>query len=94
MGLKLSDVSPVASLLSGEGLIKHAGIIPHLLTKRQDKKRDAREKLAEDAKLAEEAKLKKSIDGAAKAVMRSGGRTRSRPVDGKAIKGKTRGRFV
>ncbi|WP_347852160.1 hypothetical protein [Planktomarina sp.] len=53
MGLKLSDVSPAASLLSGEGLIKHAGIIPHLLTKRQDKKRDA-----------------------------------------KAIKGKTRGRFV
>jgi hypothetical protein len=92
MGLKLSDVSPIASIMSGEGLIKHAGIIPHLLTKRQDKKRDAREKLAEGARLAEETKLKKTIDGAAK--MRSGGRTRSKPIDGVAIRGKTKGRFV
>jgi len=78
--------------MSGEGLIKHAGIIPSLLTRRQDEKRDARKKLAEDASLAEETKLKKTIDGAAK--MSAGGRTRSRPIDGKAIRGKTRGRFV
>jgi len=91
MGLKLSDVSPIASIMSGEGYGRK-GIIPHLLTKRQDKKRDAREKLAEDARLAEETKLKKTIDGAAK--MRSGGRTRSKPIDGVAIHGKTKGRFV
>ena len=91
MGIKFSDVSPLGSLI-GEGSV--GGIIPYLLHKRQNKKQDGREKLAEDAKLAEEAKLKKAIDGASKAVMRSGGRTRSRPIDGKAIKGKTIGRFV
>jgi hypothetical protein len=92
MGLKLSDVSPIASLIKGEGLIEHAGIIPSLLTRRQDDKREAREKLAKEAEAAEKLKLKATIDGAAK--MRSGGRTRSKPIDGVAIRGKTKGRFV
>ena len=38
MGLKLSDISPAASLIKGEGLMNYAGIIPAMLTEKRKKK--------------------------------------------------------
>mgnify|MGYP003986805753 CR=1 FL=1 len=88
MGLKLTDISPAASLIKGEGLMNYAGIIPAMLTE----KRKQKKKEAEDLKETEKLKTESMISEASK--MKAGGRTRSRPIDGCATRGKTKGRFV
>ena len=98
MGLKLSDVSPVASLIKGEGIMDYAGILPAYLSKRRkDKKADkAASRLAGEE--AEKDRMNKVMSGStapsSTAMMSKGGVTRSRPIDGKAIRGKTRGRKI
>tara|TARA_R110000772_G_scaffold80156_1_gene171278 strand:+ start:371 stop:664 length:294 start_codon:yes stop_codon:yes gene_type:complete len=97
MGLKLSDVSPVASLIEGEGIMDYAGILPAYLSKRRkDKKADkAASRLAGEE--AEKDRLNKVMSGStapSSTAMRNGGVTRSRPIDGKAVRGKTRGRKI
>jgi len=97
MGLKLSDVSPVASLIKGEGIMDYAGILPAYLSKRRkDKKADkAASRLAGEE--AEKDRLNKVMSGStapSSTAMRNGGVTRSRPIDGKAVRGKTRGRKI
>lgn len=88
MGLKLTDISPAASLIKGEGLMNYAGIIPAMLTEKRKKKK----KEAADLKETEKLKTESMISEASK--MKAGGRTRSKPIDGLAVRGKTKGRFV
>ncbi len=90
MGLKLTDISPAASLIKGEGLMNYAGIIPAMLTEKRKKKKKEAE--AMDLKETEKLKVERMISEASK--MKAGGRTRSKPVDGLAVRGKTKGRFV
>ena len=88
MGLTLTDISPAASLIKGEGLMNYAGIIPAMLTEKRKKKK----KEAADLKETEKLKTESMISEASK--MKAGGRTRSKPIDGLAVRGKTKGRFV
>ncbi len=46
MGLKLSDVSPIASLVKGEGIMEYAGVLPAYLTERRKKRRREEKKIA------------------------------------------------
>jgi hypothetical protein len=91
MGLKLTDISPAASLIKGEGLMNYAGIIPAMLTEKR-KKNKKKEAEAMELKETEKLKSERMISEASK--MKAGGRTRSRPIDGCATRGKTKGRFV
>ena len=43
MGLKLSDVSPIASLVKGEGIMEYAGVLPAYLTEKRKKKKARKE---------------------------------------------------
>ena len=88
MGLKLTDISPAASLIKGEGLMNYAGIIPAMLTEKRKKKK----KEAADLKETEKLKTESMISEDSK--MKAGGRTRSKPIDGIAVRGKTKGRFI
>lgn len=45
MGLKLTDISPAASLIKGEGLMNYAGIIPAMLTEKRKKNKKKKQKL-------------------------------------------------
>jgi len=91
MGLKLSDISPAASLIKGEGLGLSAGIIPAILTEKR-KKNKKKEVEAMELKETEKLKAERMVSEASK--MKAGGRTRSKPIDGLAVRGKTKGRFV
>ena len=91
MGLKLTDISPAASLIKGEGLMNYAGIIPAMLTEKR-KKNKKKEAEAMELKETEKLKSERMISEASK--MKAGGRTRSRPIDGLAVRGKTKCRFV
>jgi len=91
MGLKLSDISPAASLIKGEGLGLSAGIIPAILAEKR-KKNKKKEAEAMELKETEKLKAERMVSEASK--MKAGGRTRSKPIDGLAVRGKTKGRFV
>jgi len=91
MGLKLSDISPAASLIKGEGLGLSAGIIPAILAEKR-KKNKKKEVEAMELKETEKLKAERMVSEASK--MKAGGRTRSKPIDGLAVRGKTKGRFV
>jgi len=91
MGLKLTDISPAASLIKGEGLMNYAGIIPAMLTEKR-KKNKKKEAEAMELKETEKLKAERMVSEASK--MKAGGRTRSKPIDGLAVRGKTKGRFV
>ena len=91
MGLKLSDISPAASLIKGEGLGLSAGIIPAILNEKR-KKNKKKEVEAMELKETEKLKAERMVSEASK--MKAGGRTRSKPIDGLAVRGKTKGRFV
>ncbi len=92
MGLKLSDISPAASLIKGEGLGLSAGIIPAILTEKRKKKKKEAEAIDLKEKESEKLKTERMTSEASK--MKAGGRTRSKPIDGLAVRGKTKGRFV
>ena len=91
MGLKLTDISPAASLIKGEGLGLSAGIIPAILAEKR-KKNKKKEAEAMELKETEKLKAERMVSEASK--MKAGGRTRSKPIDGLAVRGKTKGRFV
>jgi hypothetical protein len=92
MGLKLSDVSPIASLVKGEGIMEYAGVLPAYLTERRKKKKARREEDRLASEKAEADRMEKVMSGAT--TMSAGGKTRTKPIDGIAIKGKTRGRMI
>ena len=92
MGLNLTDISPLASMIEGKGISKYMGALPAYLSKRRkDKKADkAASRLVGEE--AEKDRLNKVMSGST--AMRHGGVTKSRPIDGKAVRGKTRGRKI
>jgi hypothetical protein len=92
MGLKLSDVSPIASLVKGEGIMEYAGVLPAYLTEKRKKKKARKEEDRLASEAAEADRMEKTMSGSTK--MRAGGKTRTKPIDGMAIKGKTRGRII
>jgi len=97
MGLNLTDISPLASMIEGKGISKYMGALPAYLNKRREKKatNKAATKLASES--AEKDRLNKVMSGStapSSTAMRNGGVTRSRPIDGKAVRGKTRGRKI
>ena len=92
MGLKLSDVSPIASLVKGEGIMEYAGVLPAYLTEKRKKKKARREEDLLASEKAEADRMEKVMSGAI--TMSAGGKTRTKPIDGIAIKGKTRGRMI
>ena len=78
---------PLAAISPLAGYLKH----------RKDKKADkAASRLASEK--AEKDRMDQIMSGSttpsSTAMMREGGMTRSRPIDGKAIRGKTRGRKI
>ena len=78
---------PLAAISPLAGYLKH----------RKDKKADkAASRLASEK--AEKDRMDQIMSGSttpsSTAMMRQGGMTRSRPIDGKAIRGKTRGRKI
>ena len=92
MGLKLSDVSPIASLVKGEGIMEYAGVLPAYLTEKRKKKKARKEEERLASESAEADRLEKVMSGST--TMSAGGKTRTKPIDGIAIKGKTRGRMI
>ena len=66
--------------------------LQYLLKKR--KKRRKKEAEAIDLKEKESEKLKTERMTSEASKMKAGGRTRSKPIDGLAVRGKTKGRFV
>jgi|TARA_E500000318_G_scaffold76543_1_gene71151 hypothetical protein len=92
MGLKLSDVSPLASLVEGEGIMEYAGVVPAYLTRKRKKKKARREEERLASEKAEADRLEKVTSDST--TMSAGGKTRTKPIDGIAIKGKTRGRMI
>ena len=92
MGLKLSDVSPIASLVKGEGIMEYAGVLPAYLTEKRKKKKARREEDRLVSEKAEADRMEKVMSGST--TMSAGGKTRTKPIDGIAIKGKTRGRMI
>jgi hypothetical protein len=86
---KLGDISPMAGMMTGEGVMgelmrKGAGVIPQAIAK--------------DAYSDEEEKRRKQAAGAAPtgATMKKGGKvsSASKRADGIATKGKTRGTMI
>jgi hypothetical protein len=78
---------PLAAISPLAGYLKH----------RRDRKKDkAADRLARDT--AEQERQDRLMSGStapsSTAMMREGGMTRTRPIDGKAVRGKTRGRKI
>ena len=92
MGLNLSDVSPLASLVKGEGIMEYAGVLPAYLTEKRKKKKARKEEDRLASEKFEADRLEKVMSGST--TMSAGGKTRTKPIDGIAIKGKTRGRMI
>jgi hypothetical protein len=99
MGIKLTDVSPLASMIEGEGIAEYMGVIPAAITRRTKKRKEKKEKERLAAEQAEKQGMGKAMSGAGgiggiggTAGMKAGGRVKS--IDGMAIRGKTKGRIV
>ena len=97
MGIKLTDVSPLASIIEGEGIAEYMGVIPAAITRRTKKRKEKKERLA--AEQAEKQGMGKEMSGAGgigglggTAGMKAGGRVKS--IDGIAVRGKTKGRII
>jgi hypothetical protein len=92
--MKLSDVSPLAAMVTGEGTMGKimsqgfGGMIPAAIAGGARKDREQEERLARAKALEEEAKTAKP--------MKKGGRVSSASsrADGCCVKGKTKGRMV
>ena len=96
MGLKLTDVSPIASLVKGEGIMEYAGVLPAYLTEKRKKKKARREeeRLASESAEADRMQKIMSSTGGTGGMdgMKAGGKVKS--IDGMAIRGKTKGRMI
>jgi hypothetical protein len=88
MGIKLSDVSPLAGMLTGKGMMGKAmrdgfgGLIPQAIARDSYSDEEERMRLAQAAAM-----------GASPARMKNGGSASAR-ADGIAQRGKTRGKMV
>ena len=91
MGVKLTDISPLASMIKGEGVAKYMGAIPAAITKRRGRRKDKKEEDRRAKEEAEKARLEIVMAGDAQG-MKAGGRVKN--IDGKALRGRTRGRIV
>lgn len=91
MGIKLGDVSPLAGMISGKGIMADAarhgafGLIGKYVTPGKEK---------EDKKVAPTAGGKPTMKKGGKVKKMAAGGSASRRADGCATKGKTKGRFV
>tara|TARA_R100001015_G_C4615344_1_gene171329 strand:- start:767 stop:1045 length:279 start_codon:yes stop_codon:yes gene_type:complete len=92
MGLKLSDVSPLASMIEGRGIAEYMGVIPRAITQHRGRRKERKEEERLAADQAEKQRMEKIMSGST--TMSAGGKTRTKPIDGIAIKGKTRGRMI
>lgn len=102
MGIKLGDISPLAGLITGEGLTTNLGIVPALLAKNREENKEEDEKKARMA--AERARFQQAVNAGMNPVagtnpsagMKKGGKvsSASKRADGCAQRGKTKGRMV
>jgi len=91
----LGAISPAYGIATGTGPYKH--LLGSLGRDHYDKKVNERKEKEEEAKeLAKKEMIRRGIESAASHTTtvqkKAGGRIRA--IDGKAIKGKTRGRFI
>lgn len=88
MGIKLGDISPVAGLLTGEGLTTNFGLVPALLAKQRE---DEEERKKKESQAAQAEQANRAATG-----MKKGGKVNSasKRGDGIAKRGKTKGRMV
>jgi len=101
MGFKLGDISPVAGMVTGEGMTGNlmrqgfGGVLPMVIAnKAYDSKKDE-----ENKRLESEAKAKAAADEETPVkTMKKGGKVKassaSKRADGIAQRGKTRGRMI
>ena len=92
MGIKLGDVSPLAGLMTGKGMLGNAidsagyglGLVPGMMSEKRRKERHEKEDAA------------KMSATPAQPGMKKGGKvsSASKRADGCATKGKTKGRMV
>jgi hypothetical protein len=100
MGIKLSDLSPLAGIATGKGMIGKLasqggiGLLPQMIAK--DAQEDAANKVLADSKALAAAEEERAKKGNMATQMKKGGVTSSasKRADGCATKGKTKGRFV
>jgi hypothetical protein len=108
MGFKLGDISPIAGVLSGKGLMGKLagsggmGLLPAFIARDAQKQTAAEvlenaeiERKKEEAQLAEKKAAQLTETKAASTKMKRGGSvsSASKRADGIATKGKTRGRM-
>jgi len=100
--MKLSDISPLAGMLTGEGAMGKlmakgfGGAIPSAIARDAQKAREAEEAQAAETKAAEAMMAKRDAEARAAQGMKKGGKVSSvsKRADGCCSKGHTRGKMV
>ena len=102
MGIKLHDVSPAAAMFTGKGGMGklmskgYVGLLPAAIAKKAQKDTEERERMQAEAASYSSLPTGRKDGTPAPVQMKKGGKVSSASsrADGRAVKGKTKGRMV